>query len=523
MEHKLKTLFAALCCAGLALSASANEIVRGTTLTDGQQLYASDLHNLVDTATIGVQFYNDQQTTPALNAGYYFLVLDPANQVFRRITAQTVLYANTNIYLNVPFQPVPSYGDVLFFDPTNNWIGNTSISNLFFISTSNINVSALQYVNTNDAGATNQYLLPPWPWPNFSGFNTNNPEWFIMHDSNGVPYRQSLSNLEASAASDLGTNLLLPFTYEQTFFPWLVYGTNTVNFTNAWGTMSNFAITSLYWTNTFNPTNTTPTITAADSIPIQATGQETNTTVTIGTILQYMQSQNALPNYTQARASFNGVDYEANMLNAVIRSPNEFVTNSPFSSNAVTPFVIWTSPTGGGALAATTPQLVVNQCYYAVGATAPATNYFFVFTNYLSATNFLFNAVTNCVSINALGTGTNQIAIVTNYSGFNADVTPVANGNGNAVSTGVYDVWFRTPALDASYYVSGISGYQQGLSQPLVMDIAYNVNGTGSGGTYNGVSGGSLILTTNQVRIDFRDVGNTPSQPRRAYVLISPD
>jgi hypothetical protein len=86
-----------LMCAA-ALSAAANEIVRGTTLADGQQLYASDLHGLIDSASIGVQFYSDKQAVTGVGSGFEFLALDPGSQVYRLVTAQSLLYGNTNFW-----------------------------------------------------------------------------------------------------------------------------------------------------------------------------------------------------------------------------------------------------------------------------------------------------------------------------------------------------------------------------------------------------------------------------------------
>ena len=278
----MKLCFILFLTAVFGLAAVASEITRGTTLTDGQQLYASDLHNLIDTATVGVGFYNDQQTVAALGTGYYFLILDPATQTYRRITASTAFYGNTNFWLyNVVSSSAPIWGSVLYYDPTNNYLRTISISNLVSGAASSVNVSNLVF------GTTNGYKLPNWTG-SYSGFQTNNQPQLLTWGTNGQPYQQSLSNFETSVAADLGTNRSLPYTYAQIFAPWTVYWTNTYQFTNAWGYQTNFPITALYLTNSYPSSTNTPTITNADTIPIYSVKQGTNTTVTLGTLASFI-------------------------------------------------------------------------------------------------------------------------------------------------------------------------------------------------------------------------------------------
>ncbi|HEX7654040.1 MAG TPA: hypothetical protein VF607_11070, partial [Verrucomicrobiae bacterium] len=276
----MKYLFTLAFAVMLAASAGANEIIRGTTLTDGQQLYASDLHNLVDTATIGVQFYNDAQTVGTLASGYYFLVLDPANQVYRRVTAQTVLYGNTNFWINTSVRSLPAYGAFLFFDPTNGVLGTVTASNLLTLQATNIYANTLRYFTTNNAGATNNSVFSLWPNPVFSGFSTNYPFYFFGMDTNGAPYRVPLLTVETGMAADIGTNLGIPYRFTQAFRPWALYGTNAV--TNAWGLYTNFPITSMTFSNAVNSNGLT--VAAGDTIPIFSTGQGTNTTITVGAL-----------------------------------------------------------------------------------------------------------------------------------------------------------------------------------------------------------------------------------------------
>ena len=493
----MKTLLTLIACAFVALSATAYEIIRGTTLTDGQQLYASDLHGLIDNSTISVQFYNDQQTTPSLNSGYYFLVLDPANQVFRRITAQTVLYGNTNIFINVPVKPVPAYGSILFYDPTNGWIGSTTLSNLFGGLSGNINVAGLKFATTNNAGATNQYVLPYWPYE-WSGFQTNQQPMILTWDTNGIPYQQSLSNFENGVAADMGTNLSLPFTYNQLFQPWMVYGTNTYGFTNAWGFQTNFPITSLYLTNSYPASTNTPELVDADTVPVNSTQQQTNTTATLGGIYQYLAAKNTLPPYTTARIQFSGYP-------ATITISNDANTASGLLHVATNSFPTSIAPPYAVAVITNASQIQVsafttNTLFYVV---PQATNngWVHVYTNYLTAV-----AGTAWLPVANSGSGTkNQFLYLTNYTSFNADVMQVITPP-TTIRTGVYDFYFRTNSSTTPYY--------------------YVTSNAMEGGTANNATivnfSGDNIITTNNFRIaTMRDDGTMINAPL-IQVLVNP-
>jgi hypothetical protein len=372
-------------------TARCSEIIRGYAPQDGQQLYAADLDNLVDESVVGVQFYNDQQTTPLLGAGYYFLVLNPANQTYYRINAQQVLYGNTNIFLNAPPEPVPGYGLLLFCDPTNGWVASTTVSNFLWNSASNVNVAGLSFANTNNGGATNAFVLPLWPYPALSGLNTNFPAHFLVFDTNGVPYREGLSNLELHMASDFGTVFSLPWEYEHEFKPWQLYGTNTAApYTNAFGWTTNFPITAYFQTN-ISGTNL-PTLTDNDTIPVNSVQQgvigigPTNTSASLLSIYEYMTNKNALPPYTFARVQFSGIPAEA------VTPGGQSITNMDSITGIITNIALavnWTNPaaiswSGTAAQIPTVPQVQSNTLYWAQVTNGPVLS-FQLFTNLASA------------------------------------------------------------------------------------------------------------------------------------------
>ncbi|HEV2454322.1 MAG TPA: hypothetical protein VGY98_08675, partial [Verrucomicrobiae bacterium] len=405
--------------------------------------------------TIGVQFYNDQQTTPVLGAGYYFLVLNPANQTYYRINAQQVLYGNTNIFLNAPPAAVPSYGLLVFCDPTNGWVASTTVSNFLWNSASNINVAGLSFANTNNGGATNAFVLPRWPYP-LSGLppnGTNFPAHFLIFDTNGIPYREGMSNLEANVAYDLGTAMALPYEYEQEFLPWQLYGTNAVSpYTNAFGWKTNFPITAYFQTN-ISGTNL-PTLTDADTIPVNAyqqgaagTGGPTNTAASLLSIYEYLTNKNTLPPYTIARVQFAGVPDQLSITNmdpvtGIITNVADAVnwSNSPVA-------VSWA---GKAAQIPTVPSVQSNAVFYAVQTNWP-TVAFQIYTNLSTALARSMPLTGN--GVNPSHTGT--LYWLTNFTSVNCDVIQTANAT--ALNTGIYYVQFRTPSATAYYYVTGMA------------------------------------------------------------------
>lgn len=267
-----------LVLASLAMATThAGELTRGTTLSDGSTLYASDLHNLVDTATISATFYTDQQQVYTLSSGYTFLIYDSGSGAFRRISAQAVLYGNTNYFTGQSYiSSVPPWNRVILYNPTNNALYSASVDNIVASNSTNVSTAGLRFM-------TNQVsTLPTWGY-GFSVFQTNNAPLLAVLGTNADTLQTiTLSNAARYLAADLGTNLSLPYTYAQVFRPVI---TNTP--TSAWSANTNFAITNL---SMFGVTNAT-TLTNADTVPLHSTMQGTNTTMNLDALYQYLQGR----------------------------------------------------------------------------------------------------------------------------------------------------------------------------------------------------------------------------------------
>ena len=140
------------------------------------------------------------------------------------------------------------------------------------------NMASWQFAPTNaNSSNTNVFVLSQWPGAFGSAVpGTNMPE-LLVWGTNGIPYQATLLTAEQAMAGDGGTNLSVPYVFQEIWSPWSfygfqtnIYGTNGSGLplsTNAWGFTTNFPIQHLFLTNTFNPTNNTQTLTNQDTVP----------------------------------------------------------------------------------------------------------------------------------------------------------------------------------------------------------------------------------------------------------------
>jgi len=489
----------------IGLTVNAQDITPGTTFTANQLVQVADMNNLVGLAKINPYFYTRQ----------------PVLSVMPNPSADSIVYIHNSSLYQMPFSSAwqnPSlvstlpYGSLnpntndsmMYYSSANQALQQVSWTNLIATLTTNINPALISFGN-----ATNYYLTN-WPTA-FSPLLTNNQPQFLVWGTNGAAYQQSYSNIISSAMPWIGTNLDIPYVNAQIFKPWTVYGTNMVApYTNAWGATTNFAITNIYM---FGNSNVIA-LNTNDSLPIVSTLQGTNTTATVGAMIQFLQSLNALPNYTQARVQFGGATTTYTMVNTNFLAPlNEIplLSGNPFTSNTIKPFSIMQLSLLANFGTTVNGSFATNQIYYGIGSRTTA-NRFLCFTNYTDATNYIANVSTNAITYagGAFGITNNTVCIVTNFTSFNCDVVPIGTQTLYGTAAGVYDIWFRTPAASANYYLSGSVGYVlNNSSYPGLLNLSYN-NGT-------------PLITTNRVRIDINNANSAGSggYPSRAYVLIS--
>jgi hypothetical protein len=461
-----------------AQCAYAGDLTPGETFTDRQTVYASDLNNAIGGATLnsgGANFISRQTLlTPNLSADY-FVGYNPIAQETYKATLISLVQSPLGVQLLSPGMPNYTNADLFsFYSSSVTNLANITFQNLVQDIASNINpVAWMQFAPTNNPGATNLPVLANWPagaaW-SFSGWNTNNQPFILAWASNGVPYQQPLSNLDAAIQSDNGTN---PFVFRQIFQPWNVYGTNSTGFTNAWYGPTNFAITNL-----FIGTNQTATLTDTDAVPVFANAQTTNTTATMLSIYEYMTNKNALPPYTVARIQFSGIA-EAVVVSNTASSANGLIQ---VATNIFQSGVIYCVDfaTNGAQVQITGVQ--TNTPYYVV---SQATNneWLHVYTNLSAA-----KSLTNFMTVANTGSGTspmNYLFYLTNYTSFNADVTAVITlGNPPVQAYTTYDVWFRSPAANALYYVTGVAMSDPTDGYPIIVSLSLK-----------------NIITTNRFRI----------------------
>lgn len=276
------------------------------------------------------------------------------------------------------------------------------------------------------------------------------------------------------------------------FAPALVW-TNVFPITNS---VTNWAA----WTNAggtnFQFTNVGPGLTATDSLPVFSAVQQSNTTVTLAALTQYLSNLNVMPPYTQARAIWGGSPTTNLIATNIYDTVNDYLscTNSGLPADGSPAAVTFLLP---GTLPIT-PTLTTNQRYFA-RLSATNANYFRVFTNWATA-----SANTGWLDITAPPnpTGANRLVVLSNFTSYAADVVAVSSGN--AVQTGVYDVWFRTNTPTANYYVTLTTGQGESASGVLMLDTA-------------------LSPSTNRFRIMHKDNTTTFSTTPRGYVQVYPE
>lgn len=124
----------------LAVAASASDLERGVTFTDGQRLTAANLHSLIDDTSISVQFYTGQDSQSTLPTADYFLVYSASALAFKKMTASGVLYGNTALITGQTEKTAPSTNDyVLLYDTTGAVLKKASLANIGLNSTNLIN------------------------------------------------------------------------------------------------------------------------------------------------------------------------------------------------------------------------------------------------------------------------------------------------------------------------------------------------------------------------------------------------
>lgn len=164
-------LFAAL---GVTLAYGA-DIQRGITFTDGQRLTASQLHTLVDNATITTGFIVNKPGATSLESGALFVIYSPASQQLEKVSAATALYNNTALITGLGEKGAPAANDfLLIYDATGTVLAKTMVGNFWSnniaslpsVLSSNLNLEAeLPILNNGTNGVatlTNLFLLFPY-------------------------------------------------------------------------------------------------------------------------------------------------------------------------------------------------------------------------------------------------------------------------------------------------------------------------------------------------------------------------
>lgn len=283
----MKTLLSILVLMSLCLSSNAADLQAGVNVVDGQRLTAAQLLALVNNGSINTQFYTSKSASATNLQTGDILLLITASGTYHKITGADILNNPQLISSQSLTAALPGYATVAYYDPSNQVLKQIIVTNFASTITSNLVISNLMFFN-----GTNQVLQSYTNTPNFYATNvpaTNQQTYYLVWASNGIPYYLTYSNLLAPIIAPLGTNLLVPYTYTNVFAPFVPYQTNAT--TNAWGFYTNFPITNLIFTNASQTNPLTYTLTDTDTIPIAPTRQNSNSTVQLKAIYQYVTNK----------------------------------------------------------------------------------------------------------------------------------------------------------------------------------------------------------------------------------------
>lgn len=119
--------------AGIAHGA---DLQRGTTFSDGQRITASDLHDLVDDATIVSGFFVNKSAASSLTGSDLFMVYNAASSSYLKITANAALYQNTAFITGQSEKTAPVTGDfLLLYDTSGTTLKKVQVGSLILNNT----------------------------------------------------------------------------------------------------------------------------------------------------------------------------------------------------------------------------------------------------------------------------------------------------------------------------------------------------------------------------------------------------
>jgi len=149
-QKPVVALIALLCGASL-LTVKAGDLTRGITFANGQQVSASQLHQLVDQATINTSFITGKPINPAPLASDTFLLYSPTLSGFYRSTLDQFLLSNPNLITGQSEKTTPISGDyLLLWDSVGASLVKVSAGHLALNNT-----NLLTYLFTNAPTVTN--------------------------------------------------------------------------------------------------------------------------------------------------------------------------------------------------------------------------------------------------------------------------------------------------------------------------------------------------------------------------------
>lgn len=224
-----------LLIAGVGYSA---DLSRGYNFTDGNRVFASQLHDLVDDATILSGFYNDKTLSTLLDSDDVILVYSSDLSAFRKMTANTFLLANTNLITIQVEDTTPATNDLLLsYDVSAGalkkvqlfTISNNIYSTLFTVITNN--QTTVTNISTNAVVSSTFFnLLSSNQVADVSNKVGIVAGEIVLKDSAGFPFlaKDVAVTADVTSTGANGREAGSSDSANQWFYTWVIYNGTTI-------------------------------------------------------------------------------------------------------------------------------------------------------------------------------------------------------------------------------------------------------------------------------------------------------
>ena len=464
---KIKKIWNMLALLTLMLvQAHGADITRGVTINTSR-LTTSQLHSLIDTATVSTGFYSDagKDLISAVDSTDYFLIYDLSAGLYKKMTLGTLLMNNTGFITTQTEKTNPAYNDyTIIYNASGTALGRVSMTNLLY----NTNLIATLPNITNLTQSATMKVL-------HGGTNAQIEVTNLLANFSYLTYRVPFTNL-AQHITPTNTDRLLIW--------------DSVVGTNKWTGLSGL-VTNLPTVTTNGPNDWLMVVTNGNVSKMGYGNLVTN-------IYTFVTNNNS-PFETSARAIISQLLPQT----ATVATPAfDAVNNHLYATNHG--FVTgWSVTVQNSTSYASRPTpLNTNTLYFC------RSNNSYTLALYTNKSDALAGNA-NSVVITSAGAATTLICHIKTDSTYNCEVTARSVVGSAANEPGYFQLWFNTPTTSTNYYVQGTAGQRSDVYAPYCAIVRSSI----------------APVTTNGFVFAFHYAGNAVMTDTfaRAQVMVWPE